>query len=118
MGRGQSLYPVHFPAGERDGKYGCGYGGNDSESAAGERLTDGYYSYIRCFVKGDTLDEGESLRFDFSFSLGGSLTVQMGDVWQEKYLKELRNILRRMSSTGSTQIGTVLRFMSDEEKVI
>ena len=23
-------------------------------------LTDGYYSYIRCFVKGDTLDEGES----------------------------------------------------------
>ncbi len=57
-------------------------------------LTDGYYSYIRCFVKGDTLDEGESLRFDFSFSLGGSLTVQMGDVWQEKYLKELKEYLK------------------------
>ena len=35
-----------------------------------------------------------SLRFDFSFSLGGSLTVQMGDVWQEKYLKELKEYLK------------------------
>ena len=57
-------------------------------------LTDGYYSRICCFVERDTLDEGEGMIFNFSSLFGSSLSVEMGDVWQEKYLKDLKEYFK------------------------